>query len=117
VTAAGWYGVRCVFRWNSWADSPYEERITLWRADSLDAAIALAETEAAEYAAEHEFEYVNLAQAYRMDDDAEPTSGTEVFSLLRDSDLAPDEYLDTYFSTGSEYEEHHGPAGSDPPGP
>ncbi len=41
----GWFGVRCVFRWS--ASPTYEERITLWQADSLDDAIARAEDDAA----------------------------------------------------------------------
>ena len=30
------------------------------------------------------------------------TSGAEVFSLARDSELASDEYLDSFFDTGTE---------------
>ena len=44
----GWFGVRCVFRWSQ--PLTYEERITLWEADSLDDAIALAEMDAQAYA-------------------------------------------------------------------
>jgi hypothetical protein len=32
----------------------------------------------------------------------EPVDGAEVFSLMRDSQLAPAEYLDAFFDTGSE---------------
>lgn len=31
-----------------------------------------------------------------------PRDGAEVFSLMRDSDLEPDDYLDAFFSTGNE---------------
>lgn len=34
----------------------------------------------------------------------------EVFSLMRDSDLAPDEYLDRFFSAGSEQQDEVGPS-------
>ncbi|WP_433252173.1 hypothetical protein ACQPYK_07305 [Streptosporangium sp. CA-135522] len=96
----GWYAVRCVFRWGP-SHGTYEERVTLWRAGSFDEAIAMAEREAAEYVAESPFEYLELAQAYRLADDA-IESGTEVFSLLRDSDLEPEEYLNAFFDTGRE---------------
>jgi hypothetical protein len=98
-----WFSVRCVFAWSGWEGRPFEERITLWRARSLDHAIELAEQEAGEYAAEHGFEYLQLSQAYEITEGSEIGHGTEVFSLLRDSDLAPDDYLDSFFSTGREH--------------
>ena len=30
-------------------------------------------------------------------------SGAEVYSLIRDSNLEPEKYLDTFFETGNEY--------------
>jgi hypothetical protein len=54
--ASGWYGVRCVFDWgqsdldDDSARHTYEERITVWQAEDIDAAISLAEIEAREYA-------------------------------------------------------------------
>lgn len=97
---ADWYAVRCIFRWHEPYDT-YEERITVWRATSLDEAIELAEQEAAEYAEAGPFEYLKLAQAYWLGDEA-IQAGAEVFSLLRDSDLAPKDYLNTFFTTGAE---------------
>jgi hypothetical protein len=99
----GWYTVRCVFRRTSWEGRPFEERITLWRAESLDDAIELAEREARTYADETGVEYLLFSQAYQLSDGAEPGNGTEVFSLLRDSELAPRNYIDTVFSTGREH--------------
>jgi hypothetical protein len=98
-----WFGVRCVFVWSGWEGRPFEERITLWRAQSLDQAIELAEREAEEYAEANGSEYLHFSQAYAITEGSEIGSGTEVFSLLRDSDLAPDEYLSTFFSTGGEH--------------
>ena len=101
-----WYAVRCIFRagWPpEFAQRAYEERITLWRARSLDDAIERAEVEAREYAAaitDGPSEYVGLAQAYQMYD--EPVDGAELFSLFRVSELEPGEYLDRYFDTGDE---------------
>jgi hypothetical protein len=98
-TAEDWYAVRCIFR----AGEAYEERITLWRAASLDDAIERAEAEARTYAAEllpDPDAYVGLAQAYALADP--PGDGAEVFSLIRDSPLEPEAYLDRFFDTGDE---------------
>jgi hypothetical protein len=101
------FSVRCIFRWEPRSDQArkhlYEERITLWSADDIDAAIALAEDEARSYVSESGGEYLDCCQAYAMFEDLE-ANGVEVFSLLRDSDLAPSQYVDAFFDTGSEHE-------------
>ena len=66
----------------------------------IDQAIRLAENEARRYAAEND-KYLGLAQAYELYDDI-ATEGTEAFSLLRESDLEPDDYLSAFFDTGNE---------------
>ncbi|MFF8510518.1 hypothetical protein ACF064_20765 [Streptomyces sp. NPDC015492] len=93
-----WYGVRTFHRWVGWEDSPYEERVVLFRARSLDEAVELAEREAAAYAAGSGFELLDLVQAYRITDDAdeEVGAGTEVFSLLHAADLPEDGFLERY---------------------
>ncbi|HEY9290888.1 MAG TPA: hypothetical protein VIP98_06385 [Microlunatus sp.] len=110
---SGWYAVRCLFQSNWPPDEPeaatrhYEERITLWRADSSDHAIELAEAEAEEYAGSIEDApsvYLGLAQAYAMEE--VPGQGCEVFSLIRDSELEPDAYLDAFFDDGRERQGH-----------
>src|SRR4051794_17802493 len=80
-----WFSVRCVFRLDGLDDldgtdtNLYEERITVWRAGSLDEAIALAEADARRYAKVlAPNEYLGLAQAYEMADPLE--HGAEVFS-------------------------------------
>jgi len=98
-----WFGVRCVFAWTGWDGRPFEERITLWRARSLDHAIELAEQEATEYADLNGYEALGLTQAYAVTAGTEIISGTEVFSLLRGSDLAPEDYLSAFFDTGREH--------------
>jgi hypothetical protein len=102
-----WFAVRCVFRqgWPSDAEAAYEERITLWQALSAEAAIERAEQEALEYAAtmgDTQDEYLGLAQAYQLFD--APEDGAELFSLIRDSPLSPEDYLSTYFDTGTEHQ-------------
>jgi len=95
-----WYTVRCLFGTEGERGFVYEERITLWCTDSFDNAIALAETDAATYGATNAVDYLGLAQVCLLP--GHPTSGAEVFSLTRDSELAADEYLDTFFDTGTE---------------
>jgi hypothetical protein len=96
---AEWFGVRCIF---SHAENIYEERITLWRADTFDEAVAQAEQEAEAYAEDTGATFLRFAQAFVMSE--EPGHGAEVFSLERESDLEPDEYLDAFFDTGTERE-------------
>jgi hypothetical protein len=98
-----WYGVRCIFKWR---DRPeYEERVTVWHATSFEAAIERAEAEAREYGADTELEYLGLAQAFDLKAD-QIADGSEVFSLIRTSPLAPDEYINRFFDTGSERQRH-----------
>ena len=99
-----WFAVRCVFRWTQAGEEPYEERITLWRAPDLDEALALAEADAHEYADRAGIEYLGLAQGYATGE-KQLSPGSEVFSLLRDSALAPEEYLNRHFSTGGEHQD------------
>jgi hypothetical protein len=98
---AMFFSTRCVFRWIGHEGQPYEERITLWQAQSLDEAIALGEKEAVRYAKEWGYEYAGFCQAFEILGE-EVSSGAEVFSLLRDSDLTPEEYVSRFFDTGKE---------------
>lgn len=98
-----WHAVRCVFVVSDRTEQgarTYEERITLWRAGSMTEAIARAEAEALQYADDVEMTYAGLAQCYHLAD--EPGDGAEVFSLMRDSTLDPQAYLDNFFDTGAE---------------
>ncbi|HET6152812.1 MAG TPA: hypothetical protein VFE15_07630 [Marmoricola sp.] len=101
----GWYAVRCVFAAGPWDDGTmtYEERITLWHARSSRKAIEKAEAEANDYASEIDespVTYLGLAQSFHLFD--VPGPGAEIFSLMRDSTLEPDDYLATFFSNGDE---------------
>jgi len=91
-----WFAVRHVVQ----NEGAFEERVTLWRASSEDEAIARAETEAAEYAASFGWKALDLFQCYRLPE--APADGREAFSLIRQSDLAAERYLDAFFDTGQE---------------
>src|SRR5665213_1590883 len=102
---ATWFGVRCVFELDPAvrADTEprvFEERVTIWRASDFDSAIELAEAEALDYATILDAKYLGLAQAYKIE--GPPMQGTEVFSLIRHSELAPGDYLSAFFDTGRE---------------
>lgn len=100
------FSIRCIFKWSSRADQTlkhlYEERITLWQANNLEQAIEFAENEAVEYA-EESCEFLGFCQAYAMFEPIQ-ASGIEVFSLLRESDLVPEEYLNSFFCSGFEHQ-------------
>ena len=103
-----WYSVRFVFV-HTPADprelTTYEERITVWLARSVEEAFKRAEIEAKAYVqtldpqrwALHE---VGLEQSYLHVGDL--GDGSEVFSLMRDSELSADAYLNAFFDTGHE---------------
>lgn len=99
MSELSWYGVRCVFRHRGLG--VYEERVTLWRARSLDEAIGRGESEAYEYCADlDDVEYAGFAEAYRMY--GVPGEGAEVFSLMRESGLPAGDYVGRFFATGAE---------------
>jgi len=96
---SGWFAVRVVMRHRS--PRVYEERITLWQASDFEEAARLAEKESQEYAAGlGGVEPLTLSQIYQLSDP--PGSGKEVFSLMRESPLPPEQYLSTFFDTGTE---------------
>jgi hypothetical protein len=72
----------------------------LWQAESIDHAIELAEAETEAYAADGDA-FLHILQAYALYDEI-PASGVEVFSLLRESNLEPQAYVDAFFDTGAE---------------
>ncbi len=104
-----WYSVRCLFAFTQDGGATYEERVTIWRSRSFEAAIELAEREAKEYAEAVEARYLGLAQSYHLAVDDRPLGdGDEVFSLMRASELSPDEYITRFFDTGCETQETTG---------
>ena len=101
-----WYGVRCIFSHgvvDDGARTLFEERIVLVRAESFDEAISKAEAEAENYAADlgGETQYLGEADAYHLAL-SEIVEGSEIFSLMRTSELGPKDYVSRFFQTGAE---------------
>ena len=99
--------MRCLFRHKrsdvTHGHNLFEERVVIVQARSFDEAMEAAERDAADYSDPPAVEYLGFAQAYEMA--AEPTlQPIEVFSLMRESALEPDPYIDTFFATGTERE-------------
>ena len=92
-----WFGVRCVIEMPE--REIFEERITIWQASSHEEAIGKAEVEARAYA-EGVGASTGFAQSYELTES--PGDGVEVFSLMRESRLAPSDYLNQFFDTGLE---------------
>jgi len=108
------YTVKSVIQWTRRQGQKkkflYEERITAWTADSLDKAIELAESEAKTYASKEGFEALDLFQGFSLFDEVDfIQQGSEIFSLLRESDLDSNPYLDTFFDTGTERQTDYSP--------
>lgn len=106
VTEEPWFAVRCIVHFTDGArteDGPlFEERITLWRAANFDEAVERAEVETRDYASVVGGRVVEFAQCFRLSGGEEIQDGTEVFSLMRNSGLPPDRYVDRFFDTGQE---------------
>ena len=98
-----WYGVRLIYRLTGTSQPAYEERIIIVRAESDDDAIAKAEQYSKGYESDTT-EYIGYAMSFHIFDENRPClrPGTEVFSLIRKSDLSPDAYIDRFHDTGSE---------------
>jgi hypothetical protein len=102
-----WFGVRSVFQHQRQDISPgsnlYEERVVIVRAADFATALGKAESEAGEYACDDDVQFLGFSQAFEIYED--PSSPpAEVFSLMRESPLDAEAYIDSFFSTGSERE-------------
>ena len=83
--------------------------MTIWRSRSFEAAIELAERDAKEYAEAVEARYIGVAQSCHLAVDDRPLADRdEVFSLMRASELSPDEYITRFFDTSCETQETTG---------
>lgn len=96
-----WYSARTIYEHDEPGDGLFEERIVLIRAADFDEALRRAEDEAKTYAEAVGGTYTGYASLYEIAED-DIGDGAEVFSLMRDSDLPADDYIERFFATGSE---------------
>lgn len=100
-----WFGVKTLYQLEEKSVTPglhcYEERITIWKAESFEEAIEMASLEAQEYAENHHGMYLGFCQAFEMYND--PQDGAEVYSIMREDDREPETYIDGMYDTGREY--------------
>jgi hypothetical protein len=107
-----WFSARTVYEHDKPGDGLFEERIVLLRAADFEEALERAEAEALRYAAEVGGNYTGYVSVFEI---AEEQLGdcAEVFSLMRDSDLAADDYIDHFFATGDERQADDGEGDDD----
>lgn len=106
-----WYSVKCLLHHPTRKKEDeaflYEERTTLWKADSFDAAYLKAEREAVAYAIESHSVFVQPVSAFKLFDEI-VAEGTEVDSTIRGSNLSPVMYRDTFCNTVLDRATHKG---------
>ncbi|RYD25740.1 MAG: hypothetical protein EOP87_23895 [Verrucomicrobiaceae bacterium] len=97
-----WYSVKCLLHHPTRAKDGdmylYEERVTVWKATSHREAEEKARVEASTYAVEADAVLVNPTDSFCLFD-GELGEGTEVYSLMRGSNLTPDFYENTFCVT------------------
>jgi hypothetical protein len=103
MDGAEWFGVRCWFLFEAGAIIPergqvYEERVTIWLAKSAAEARGRAVAEAEAYAGDTDASRIDYVETYRIF--GKPGDGAEVWSVMRDSWLAPDDYLSRFVTEG-----------------
>ena len=100
-----WYGAKCVFlhtQIDSCPGAVYEERVILVKANAVDEAIERAESLAKEYANDLEgCSYTGFVDVFHIYDE-NIGDGSEVYSLMRTSDVAQNDYLNQFYDTGRE---------------
>jgi hypothetical protein len=99
-----WFSARTIYEHDKPGDGLFEERIVLIRAADFDEAFRRAEEEAKSYAEAVGGTYTGYASLYELAEE-EIGDGAEVFSLMRDSDLPAEEYIEHFFATGNERQE------------
>jgi hypothetical protein len=96
-----WYAVRSLLFDKQ--GGHYEERTVLFNASSPEEAIKLAEEEVAQYCEDLEsVESAGYLDTFHIFG-SEIGSGTEIFSLIRTTDMDRDEYIDRFLDSGLEH--------------
>ena len=115
-----WFSAKCIFRHlrtdGDVEKTFYEERFALIQAENFDAAVIAAEQDAEAYSADIEnCRFLGFTDIFQLGSKA-IGHRTEFYSLLRESDLGENEYLDRFYDTGMERSrEFQSDEGSDDP--
>ena len=96
-----WFSARTVYEHDKPGDGLFEERIVVLRAGTFEEALERAEVEALTYSEAVGCVYTGYASVFELVEEA-LGDGAEVFSLMRDSDLSAEEYIDRFYTTGDE---------------
>jgi hypothetical protein len=96
-----WFSARTVYEHDKTGDGLFEERIVVVRADGFEDALERAGVEATGYAEAVGCVYTGYVSVFEIVEET-VGDGTEVFSLMRDSDLNAEEYIDRFYTTGDE---------------
>lgn len=101
-----WFSARSIFRHSTLQTGSgvtvYEEQVILLESKNEDEALEKAEAASKGYSDSLEgVDFLGLIQVYTLDSES-VGPGTEVFSLMRESKLAPESYLSAYFEDGQE---------------
>ena len=101
-----WYAAKTVCKHQSVEDgipkTLFEERVVLLQAADFNDAVAKGELEAQEYCRSIEnVTYIRYINVYRLCADV-VGHGTEIFSLMRESELSDSDYLDHFHDDGKE---------------
>jgi hypothetical protein len=101
-----WYGAKTIYKHSLIEDdiakTLFEERVVLFQAIDFDGAIAQAEVEAEAYAVSNDVEYLGFMDVFHIFDE-KVGRGTEVYSLMRESGLSEQDYLDRFYDDGNEH--------------
>lgn len=101
-----WYAVQALLKWEG--RGVFEERITIWHAASAESAERQARRESHRYGVTNRHPTLVAIMAVDEIGPARPNHGDLIFTFVRPSTAAPDEYLDTFFDAGPEV----GPVGN-----
>ncbi len=106
MNAVEWFSAKCIFRHIGLSDDPsknvYEERIVIVQGRDIHEALEKAEAEARRYATTTKnVEYLGYIIAYDITEKT-LSDGCEVFSLMRESSLSSEEYLNRFHDDGAE---------------
>ncbi len=102
-----WFSAKCIFSWKDRETKKikgYEERIILLKSISFDEAIKKAESDAEkynDYISNTIVEYVGFIDVFELFDE-KIKDFTEVYSIVRESNLLPNGLLDKYSDDGTQ---------------